>query len=136
MKKFLSLFLVLGLFFIVGCESKKIDTKKIATVSNVELGKKQYIEQLVPVKINSTEDTITITSKVKWEVPEHKENETVSFAIAIPYTITIDGIEYKGIYELNDFSESRMDNNLKYDFEVTNLTSNGDIEILITEKVE
>lgn len=131
MKRIISLIIIFSLLVLTGCKSKTI---KIPTVSNIELGKGQFIEQLVPVKINNTNDTITITSKVKWEVPEHEAGTTVSFAIAIPYIISIDGINYNGIYELGDSAWNTPDNNPKYDFKVTNLTGNGDIEVLITNK--
>ena len=42
--------------------------------------------------------------------------------------------ENKKIYELKDEAWSTPDNNPKYNFKVTNLTNNGDIEVLITKK--
>ena len=120
---------MISIFLLVGCSSKKIPT-----VSSITVGEKQFIEQLVPVKIAGTNDTLTITSEVKWEVPKHSSDETISFAIAIPYTLTVDGVDYDGIYELGDNASSIVDSNYKYYFEVTDLTANGDIEILITEK--
>ena len=125
------------LVIVVGCNNKKDDEnngKKIQTVTNIELDKEQYIEQLKAIKINGTEDTIKIDEKVKWEVPEHKEGETVSFAIAVPYTIVVDGKEYKGVYDLNDVNPAKLDSNPKYDFIIVNLTSEGDISIKITKK--
>ena len=106
MKKFLLLLAISGLLvFTVGCEKKEDnsgDDKKIQTVTNIELDKEQYIEQLKAIKI--------------------------------PYTITVDGKEYKGIYELNDFESSKLDTNPKYDFKIVNLTTEGDISIKITKK--
>ncbi len=58
----------------------------------------------------------------------------MSFTIAIPYTLTIDGKEYEGVYHLGSSSSKTKDNNPKYSFEVTNLTKNGDIEVLINTK--
>ena len=102
--------------------------------SEIELNTKQYINQLEKVRIKGTNDSIIITKQVKWEVPDYGPGVTVSFAIPIPYTITVDGKEYNGIYELNDFTEKTMDKNPKYNFEVTNLTKDGDIEVLISNK--
>lgn len=138
MKRFLLILIMIGsLVIVVGCNNKKDDEsndKKIQTVTNIELDKEQYIEQLKAIKINGTEDTIKIDEKVKWEVPEHKEGETVSFAIAVPYTIVVDGKEYKGVYDLNDVNPAKLDSNPKYDFIIVNLTSEGDISIKITKK--
>lgn len=138
MKRFLLILIMIGsLVIVVGCNKKKDDEsndKKIQTVTNIELDKEQYIEQLKAIKINGTEDTIKIDEKVKWEVPEHKEGETVSFSIAVPYTIVVDGIEYKGVYDLNDVNPAKLDSNPKYDFIIVNLTSEGDISIKITKK--
>ena len=125
MKKKIIILLFIGLVVITGCVTQK---------DSIKIGEKQYVDQLVPVKIKGTNDTITITKRVKWEVPEHEPDETISFAIPVPYTIKVDGVEYKGIYELNDYNTSELDNNPKYEFTVTNLTSNGEIEVLITLK--
>ena len=138
MKKVLLILIMIScLVIVVGCNNKKDDEsndKRIQTVTNIELDKEQYIEQLKAIKINGTEDTIKIDEKVKWEVPEHKEGATVSFFIAIPYTIVVDGKEYKGVYELNDVNPAKLDSNPKYDFIIVNLTSEGDISIKITKK--
>ena len=104
------------------------------TVSEITLNTKQYINQLEKIKIKDTNDSIMITKKVKWEVPEHKEGETISFSIPIPYTITVDGNDYNGIYELNDSDWNTKDNNPKYYLTITNLTKDGDIEVLIENK--
>ena len=138
MKKLLLLLIMISsLVIVVGCNKKEEnsgDDKKIQTVTNIELDKEQYIEQLKAIKIDGTKDTIKIDEKVKWEEPEHEKDETVSFSIAVPYTITVDGKEYKGIYELNDFDSSKLDTNPKYDFKIVNLTTEGDISIKITKK--
>ena len=115
-------------------EKKGNNSNPISTVSEIELNSKQYINQFEIVKIKGTNDTIMITKKVKWEAPEHKDSETVSFAISIPYTITIDGKEYEGTYQLGSLTDKSIDDNPKYDFQVTNLTKNGDIEVLISYK--
>ena len=139
MKKIFNLLLIVVLLIgsvvmLSGCE-KKTETKKIKVVSNIKLNKEQYIKQLIPVKINGTDDTLTITSEVKWMVPEEADgNTTVSFSIAIPYTIKVDGVEYKGIYQLNSEEMSTLDNNPKYEFKVVNLTKNGDISVHLSLK--
>ena len=132
----ISLVIVLIVFTIINKqEDKKGDNgNPIPTVSEIELNSKQYINQLEKIKIKGTNDTLTITKQVKWQVPEHKEGETVSFVISVPYTITIDGKEYEGTYQLGSSTSKSEDNNPKYDFQVTNLTKNGDIEVLISNK--
>lgn len=116
--------------------NNKKDNKSnpIPTVSEIELNTKQYIQQLEEVKIKGTNDSVKITKQVKWQVPEHEEGVTVSFAIAVPYIIKVNGQEYEGIYQLGSSSSKSVDNNQKYNFEITNLTKDGDIEILITNK--
>lgn len=106
----------------------------VKTVSEVTLDSEQYVNSLKKINISGTDDYFIIAKDVKWEVPEHKKGETVSFSIAIPYTITVDEVEYKGVYELNDSSWSADDKNPKYNFSVTNLTKNGEIEVLVTKK--
>ena len=132
----ISLVIVLIVFAITNKqEEKKGDNgNPILTVSEIELNSKQYINQLEKIKIKGTNDTIMITKNVKWEVPKYEESTTVSFAILIPYTITIDGKEYEGTYQLGSSTSKSIDNNPKYNFEVTNLTKNGDIEVLISNK--
>lgn len=109
-------------------------TTSTTSTSEIQLNSKQYINQLEKIKIKGTNDTIMITKKVKWEVPNHEKAKTISFAIAIPYTITIDGKEYDGTYHLGSFENKKTSNNPKYNFQVTNLTKEGDIEVLITKK--
>ena len=110
------------------------NTSHIPTASEIEVNSSQYINQLENVRIKGTNDTIMITEKVKWDVPEHAKGTTVSYSVLIPYVITVDGLEYKGEYVLGGSSQRAKDENPKYDFEVTNLTKNGDIEVLITYK--
>lgn len=119
----------LGIFFINNNKSKQIKT-----VSKITLDSKQYINSLKKINIKGTDDYIMITEKVKWNVPDHEKEETLSFSISIPYTIIVDEVEYDGTYELGDYSDYTLDNNPKYNFSVTNLTENGEIEVLITTK--
>jgi len=100
----------------------------------VDLNSKQYVNSLEKINIGNTNDSIIITENVKWDVPDYGEGVTASFSIAIPYTITVDGKDYNGIYELGDSAWNTDDNNPKYNFKVTNLTKEGKIEILITSK--
>lgn len=129
----ISLIIVLIVFTIQKQEKGDNGNLK-TTVSEIELNSKQYINQLEKVKIKGTNDTLAITKQVKWQVPEHDPDMTVSFSIPVPYTIIVDGHEYNGVYELNDSDWNTPDNNPKYDFKVTNLTEKGDIEVLISNK--
>ena len=142
-KVLILLIIVVCTFCLTACDNKKDDnnsseqennSNKITTVSELEINTKQFINQLEKIKIKGTDDTIMITERVKWEVPDYGEGVTVSFSVPIPYTFNIDGKDYNGIYELNDAAWSTPDNNPKYNFVVTNLTQNGDIEVLITNK--
>ena len=128
----LLVFILLGFIIMLsGCNKK---TNK-ETTSSIKLDEEQHIEQLKSIKIDDTDDTITITSKVKWKVPkESDEDTTVSFSIAIPYSINIDGKEYEGIYQLNNDEWSKSDDNPKYKFKVVNLTKDGDLSIYMTNK--
>ena len=136
MKKVLNILLIVivltSCIFITGCDKK--EEKEIKTVSSIKLNKEQYIKQLKEIKINNTKDTLKITKKVKWKVPKEADgNTTVSFSIAIPYIIKVDGKEYKGTYQLNNYETSK-DDNPKYNFKIVNLTKNGDISVYITKK--
>lgn len=121
-------------FLLLNKDSKKDEDKKIETVTQVKINNRDYIKSLEKISIEGTNDYVMVTENVKWEVPETEEGATVSFSIAIPYTITVDGKDYKGIYNLNESSSNISDENPKYNFEVVNLTKNGEIEILITNK--
>lgn len=114
--------------------SKGISINTKSKVSEIILNTKQYIKQLEKIKIKDTNDSIMITKKVKWEVPDHKPSTTISFSIPIPYTIIVDGREYNGVYELNDSASNTPDNNPKYDLIITDLTKDGDIEVLVKNK--
>ena len=129
MKKIGVLLLVLCSLALFGC------TKKVATVGSIELGKEQYIEQEKAVPIGGTNDTFTITKKVKWENPNSKKGEHVDFAMTIPYTFTIDGKEYTGEYTLSTMSEGKAsDSNPKYNLKVNNLDKDGNIAVTISKK--
>jgi len=75
-----------------------------------------------------------VTENVKWHVPEIDGATTVSFTVTIPYTITVNGVDYKGTYELGDEFSEPTDKNPKYKLTVTDLTKNGKIKILIKRK--
>ena len=114
-------------------KSKKTDNE-ITTVTQIELNSKQYINSLKKIKIGDTDDYILVTEKVKWEVPNYGKGVTVSFAINIPYVISVDGTEYTGNYQLGDYTTRSMDKNPKYNIQFTNLTQNGEIEVVIMPK--
>ncbi len=138
MKKKIILFLlvIIGILSITGCSKKenKNDNNNLKLVSNIEIGKKQYIEQLKKISINGTDDYLIITEKRKWEVPEHEDGTTVSFTITIPYTLHVNGVDYSAEYYLGDYQQQTKDNNPKYDLIITNLTNNYETEVLIKEK--
>ena len=84
-------------------------------------------------KIEGTDNTFQITRKVKFDADTGDGNTTVSFAIEIPYTITVDGTEYNGVYILGDIAENEQ-YNPKYNIEVTNLTQDGAIQVKLEYK--
>lgn len=104
------------------------------TVTQIALNSEQYINSLEKIDIVNTNDSIMITKKVKWKVPEHDGATTTSFAILIPYTFTVDGVNYDGVYELGDYTPDTIDNNPKYKLTISDLTSDGKIRILIKRK--
>jgi len=124
------------LITITGCGKNKDGADKVKFDSNIEIGKKQYIEQLKKVSIGGTDDYLIITERVKWEVPEHEDGETVNFEINIPYTLHVDGKDYSAKYCINDcYGKNKgTDGNPKYTFEITNLTSNYETEVLVNKK--
>lgn len=126
--------LIIGVIFVVKDKDDTDNSEPIETVTKINLNEEQYINSLKKIDIAETGDTIIVTKEVKWEVPEHDSDTTVSFSIAIPYTITVDGNEYSGTYELGDSAWNKDDENPKYKVEVTNLTKNGEIGLLITER--
>lgn len=142
-KSLILLIIVVCTCFLTVCHNKKGDNNlpeketknsNITTVSELEINTSQFINSLEKIKIKGTDDTIIITERVKWDVPYYGEGITVSFSVSIPYTFTVDGKDYNGIYELNDTAWNVPDNNPKYNLQVINLTKNGDIEVLITNK--
>lgn len=139
-KKVLIAIIIVIIIFIVGLGAVLIlsnndKDNKIKTETKVELNSETYIKSLEKISIVGTEDYLKVTENVKWEVPETEEGTTVSFAVAIPYVITVDKTDYKGVYNLNSSDNGRAtDSNPKYNFSVTNLTKNGEIKILITNK--
>ena len=134
-KGILVLLVISSMIVLVGCKKKDTDTKDSKKAyASVAIGEKTYVEQLSKIKIEGTKDYFKITEKVKWEVPEEAdEDTTVSFVVAIPYVINVDGVDYEGIYTLGN-SDKATDENPKYTFEVTNLTNEYEIEVLINKK--
>ena len=132
----LSLLIILSLLTITGCKNSKANNKvnDIEFVSNIEINKEQYIEQLKKISINGTNDYLIITKKRKWQASEHQNDETISFAISIPYTLHVDGKDYSAEYCLGDCYNKNNDGNPKYDFEIINLTNNYETKILINNK--
>ncbi len=130
------------LFVLTGCKNNEgnnatnntTGSEPIKFESNIELDKKTYIEQLKKVQINGTDDYLIINEKRKWEVPDHPEGATISFTIAIPYTLHVDGKDYSATYELGSGKSSGKDNNPKYEFTITNLTKDYETEVLIKKK--
>lgn len=83
--------------------------------------------------MKNTNDYFEITKNIKWEIPEHWEDTTVSFSIPVPYTFVVDGISYNGIYELGESTFSTKPEGLKYNLKVINLTKDGKIEVEVTK---
>ena len=124
-------FLSIGL--ITGC-GKKEEKEKIETVKNIEFGQKVYINQLEKVKINNTDDYVIITEKVTWPKEKGDGDTTVSSSIAVPYTINVDGVDYKGTYILGGYSDSANDGNPKYNFSIANVKDTYETQVLISRK--
>lgn len=112
---------------------EKQETESINEVTEISLGEKAWINSLTKINIKDTNDYFEITEKVKWEVPKHSKDTTISFAIPVPYKFVVDGVSYNGIYELNDASWSKKDEGLAYNLRVVNLTKDGKIEIEVTK---
>jgi len=111
----------------------KQEKESINEVTEISLEEKAWINSLTKINIKNTNDYFTITKKVKWEVPEHSEDTTISFSIPIPYTFVVNGKSYNGIYELNDAVQSKKEEGLAYNLKVVNLTKDGKIEIEVTK---
>ena len=107
----------------------------IEVASKITIGKETQINQLEQVPIGDSDDYLVINEKVKWEVPEHGEGTTVSFSIAVPYTIHVDGVDYDGTYYLGDTeNKDKLDKNPKYDFSIVNLGPNYETKVLVKNK--
>ena len=102
-------------------------------VREISLNKKNWIHSLKEYKIEGTDDTFQITRDVKSDGESGDGNTTVSFAIEVPYTITVDGYEYNGVYILGDTFENEQ-YNPEYNVEVTNLTQDGAIQVKLEYK--
>lgn len=102
-------------------------------VNEISLNKKNWIHSLKEYKIEGTDDTFQITRDVKFDGESGDGNTTVSFVIEIPYTITVDGYEYNGVYILGDTFENEQ-YNPEYNVEVTNLTQDGAIQVKLEYK--
>ncbi len=128
------LIIVLVLLCILILKINKKDVKpEINYVSEISLNKKNWIHSMKEYKIEGTDNTFQITRKVKFDADTGDGNTTVSFAIEIPYTITIDGTEYNGVYILGDTFDNEQ-YNPEYNVEVTNLTQDGAIQVKLEYK--
>ena len=86
--------------------------------SEITLGDTQYIKVLEKVNIKNTNDSIIITKELKkTDIPEGDDTLTVSFSYNIPYTITVDGVEYEDFYILGQNSH---DDNTNPKYEIAN----------------
>lgn len=112
---------------------EKQETENINEVTEISLGERAWINSLTKINIKDTNDYFEITEKVKWEIPEHSEDTTISFSIPIPYTFVVNGVSYNGIYELNEASSSKVPDGLYYNLRVTNLTKDGKIQVEVTK---
>lgn len=112
---------------------EKQETESINLVTEMYLGERVWIDSPTKVNIKGTNDYFEITENVKWKVPKHSKDTTISFAIPVPYKFVVDGVSYNGIYELNDASWSKKDEGLDYNLRVVNLTKDGKIEIEVTK---
>ena len=128
------LIIVLVLLCILIFKINKKDIKpEINYVSEISLNKKNWIHSMKEYKIEGTDNTFQITRKVKFDADTGDGNTTVSFAIEIPYTITVDGTEYNGVYILGDIAENEQ-YNPEYNVEITNLTQDGAIQVKLEYK--
>ena len=132
MKKYFIIFILFISIIVVGCSSNK--TEEIETVSNIELGKEQYIKQLKKVKINNTDDFIMIISKVTWSDENLEDGSTISSSLSIPYVIHVDGLNYTGNFILGSNVKNKDDDNPKYKVEITDVKKTYETKVLITNK--
>ena len=102
--KVLIIGVILGIAIILGItiyfkgiyKSNKSETT-IDKKTSINLNQEETIKSLVEYKIDNTNDSLIITQDVKFNIPSVPSGSTVNFSIAIPYTITINNMEYKGI---------------------------------------
>ena len=128
------LIIVIVLLCILVFNINKKDIKpEVNYVREISLNKKNWIHSLKEYKIEGTDDTFQITRDVKSDGESGDGNTTVSFAIEVPYTITVDGYEYNGVYILGDIAENEQ-YNPEYNVEVTNLTQDGAIQVKLEYK--
>lgn len=128
MKKIKVLSIILSMFMVAGCNSKKIET-----VNVIELNSKSYINQLEKITIKGTNDYFIITEKRSFDSVKGNNG---SFDISIPYTINVDDVLYEGHCILGNHEEC-IDNNTKYNIKISNIEKVKDkyyAEILISEK--
>lgn len=112
---------------------EKQENKNINEVTEISLGEKVWINSLTKINIKDTNDYLEITEKVKWKIPEHSEDTTISFSVPVPYTFVVDGVSYNGIYELGESAWSEKAEGLNYNLKVVNLTKDGKIEVEVTK---
>ena len=125
--------LVIGVVLIFsGVFKGKDDGDNVNTFSEVEIGSKTFVLPLEKINIKGTNDYFMITEKVKW--PKDTNGAIIESILLIPYTITVDGVEYDGTYHLGDSGSSVDDKNPKYNFKVSNLIGEGKTEVLISLK--
>lgn len=101
---------------------------------NIKPGQKCWVHSLERYEIEGTTDEFYITDSVVWPT-QASDNETEpKKGVEIPYTFSIDGKEYSGVYGLGVEVTTKNDNNPKYTIEVNNLTDRGEIQLTIKEK--
>lgn len=124
--------LIIGLFLLNNYIKKNnnVNNQKIDTVEKVELGKEVWINSLKKVFINDSSDYIEITESVKFS-----SNLKGSFSIAIPYIIHVNDLDYNGEYILGSgLNNEGKDDNPIYNLQIINITKDGLIKILVTNK--
>lgn len=110
------------------------EEKKEETLTEISLSTESRIKSLQNIKIKGTNDYFRITESVKWEAPKTENGETVSFFMSIPYKIVVDGNEYDGTYELNNYSSTKYDENPKYDLRIIDLTEDETLIVKVNER--